>query len=240
MACGTLDALWECHVDRMAGYGFTRLLYAFTRARVGGSLGPLGEALILTTHSDAYVSRFVREGLLVDAPMTRWCMTHTGACSWRWVQDQDRDGTLRETERKVLNFNRQHGLVAGYTISFPDSSTRTKAAMSLGARPGLSQDDVDGLWEQAGREIAAMNDVFHLRAATLPQTVAKQPLTRRQREVLERVADGHGTASVAAALGITQGTVEKHLRLARDALGAETTAQAVLKAGYQNRIFVAD
>ncbi|MFO7771946.1 MAG: LuxR family transcriptional regulator, partial [Roseovarius gahaiensis] len=33
-------------------------------------------------------------------------------------------------------------------------------------------------------------------------------------------------------------TVEKHLRLARQALGVETTAQAVLKAALQNQMFV--
>ena len=33
-------------------------------------------------------------------------------------------------------------------------------------------------------------------------------------------------------------TVEKHLRLAREALSVETTAQAVLKAALQNQMFV--
>jgi LuxR family transcriptional regulator len=32
--------------------------------------------------------------------------------------------------------------------------------------------------------------------------------------------------------------VEKHLRLARDALSVETTAQAVAKASFMNHIFV--
>ena len=39
-------------------------------------------------------------------------------------------------------------------------------------------------------------------------------------------------------MGLTPATVEKHLRLARQALSVETTAQAVLKAAYQNQIFV--
>jgi LuxR family transcriptional regulator len=39
-------------------------------------------------------------------------------------------------------------------------------------------------------------------------------------------------------MGLTPTTVEKHLRLARDVLEVDTTAQAVLKAAYQNQIFV--
>ena len=37
---------------------------------------------------------------------------------------------------------------------------------------------------------------------------------------------------------LTSATVEKHLRLAREALAVETTAQAVLKAALHNQMFV--
>jgi len=37
---------------------------------------------------------------------------------------------------------------------------------------------------------------------------------------------------------LTQATVEKHLRLARKVLGVETTAQAVIRAAFQNQIFL--
>ena len=63
-------------------------------------------------------------------------------------------------------------------------------------------------------------------------------LTGRQREALEWVGEGKTTQDIATIMGLTQATVEKHLRLAREALGVETTAQAVLKASYQNQIFV--
>jgi len=39
-------------------------------------------------------------------------------------------------------------------------------------------------------------------------------------------------------LTLTPATVEKHLRLAREALDVETTAQAVLKAAFYNKMFV--
>ncbi len=39
-------------------------------------------------------------------------------------------------------------------------------------------------------------------------------------------------------MGLTSATVEKHLRLAREALAVETTAQAVLKAAFANQMFI--
>jgi len=41
-------------------------------------------------------------------------------------------------------------------------------------------------------------------------------------------------------LELTPATIEKHLRLARETLDVETTAQAVLKAAFYNQMFVLD
>jgi len=45
--------------------------------------------------------------------------------------------------------------------------------------------------------------------ATMPDPSAP---TRRKREVLELVADGYATKQIASLLGISDATVEKHLR----------------------------
>jgi LuxR family transcriptional regulator len=82
-----------------------------------------------------------------------------------------------------------------------------------------------------------MNNVVHLKLLTLPYS-GTRPLTRRQRQVLEWVGDGKTTQDIAVLIGLTAATVEKHLRLAREALDVDTTAQAVLKAAFQNQMFV--
>jgi len=84
-----------------------------------------------------------------------------------------------------------------------------------------------------------MNNVMHLKLLTLPYSGARQ-LTKRQREVLQWVGDGKTTQDIAVLLELTPATVEKHLRLAREALDVETTAQAVLKAAFYNQMFVLD
>ena len=69
-------------------------------------------------------------------------------------------------------------------------------------------------------------------------TTSGKRLTNCQREALEWVSDGKTTQYIATLMGLTQATVEKHLRLARKVLGVETTAQAVIRAAFQNQIFL--
>jgi LuxR family transcriptional regulator len=80
----------------------------------------------------------------------------------------------------------------------------------------------------------------HLNILTLPYTPPNQLLTKRQREALEWVGGGKTTQDIATIMGLTPATVEKHLRLAREALNVDTTAQAVLKAALQNQMFITD
>ena len=75
---------------------------------------------------------------------------------------------------------------------------------------------------------------------TLPYTAPNRALTSRQREVLEWVGDGKTAQDIGLIMGLTAATVEKHLRLAREALAVDTTAQAVLKAAFANQMFVLD
>lgn len=129
------------------------------------------------------------------------------------------------------------GVTAGYTISFGRIGARERGVIGLCARPGLNQDAVDRNWATAGHEILMLNKVFHLRVSTLPYTPPARALTRRQREVLEWISEGKTALDIATILGVAPATVEKHLRLARAALGAGTTAQAVLRASMFHQIF---
>ena len=78
----------------------------------------------------------------------------------------------------------------------------------------------------------------HLKIATLPRTHFARQLTPRQREVLQLVGAGKTAAEIADLMGVTPVTIEKHLRLAREGLGAETSAQALLKAAVQGQIYL--
>lgn len=232
-----VEQLWELHCKLMSHYGFDRLIYAFTPFRTGSGLGRLEDTLILSNHDEAYLNEFLRGGLFMHAPMVRWTAENVGACSWGWVGERVRAGLLTPQELHVLDVNQRHGVRAGYSISFIDGSSRARGGIGLCAERGLRQSDVDEIWERHGRELMVVNSITHLRISTMPFVTAHRALTRRQREVLEWVADGKTTADIATLMGLTIATVEKHLRLAREALDVETTAQAVLKASLQRQIF---
>jgi len=232
-----IEQIWELHCKLMAEYGFDRLIYAFTPFRTGAGLGRLEDALILSNHDEPYLNEFLRGGLFLHAPMVRWTAENVGACSWSWVEERVRAGLLTPQELHVLEVNHRHGVRAGYSISFIDGSSRARGGIGLCAERGLQQSDVDEIWDRHGRELMVVNSITHLRISTMPFITAHRALTRRQREVLEWVADGKTTADIATLMGLTIATVEKHLRLAREALDVETTAQAVLKASLQRQIF---
>lgn len=233
-----IEELWAKHCDAMAEFGFDRLMYGFTRFRTQTSLGDPNDFLLLTNHETAYTDKFIGEGLYHHAPMVHWAMENDGACSWAVIGQMMESGAMSEAERRIVQFNLSMGVVAGYTISFRSVSTRAKGAVALTARPGLSQHDVEQIWAEHGDHIILMNNLVHLKILTLPYTPPNQSLTKRQREALEWVGDGKTMQDIAAIMGLTQATIEKHLRLARDALNVETTAQAVLKAAFQNQMFL--
>lgn len=237
MRARTIEDVWSQHAARMAGFGFDRLLYAFSRFKPPNSLGSPDDSLILTNHDPAYVAEFIQGGLFRAAPMVLWAADHVGAQSWRLMQERLVAAGLGPDERRVAQLNARFGVSAGYSIGFRDVSVRAKGGIGLCARKGMSQDEVEEIWTRSGREITVLNNIVHLRISALPY-VTRKALTARQREALEWVGDGKTTQDIATIMGLTPATVEKHLRLAREVLEVETTAQAVLTASFRNQIFV--
>lgn len=233
----SIEATWRLLLDTMSEYGFDRLLYGFTRFRTANSYGDADDILLLSNHDSSYISKFVDGRMYLHAPMVRWANEHTGSRSWAWWREHF--DTLTPQEQKVAEFNILHGLTAGYTVSFKDASIRSRGAIALTARADMDQSDADAVWAQHGRDIELLNNIAHLRMTNLPHPGRRQ-LTQRQREALEWVGDGKTTQDIATILGLTTATIEKHLRLAREALNVETTAQAVFKASVQHQIFVVE
>lgn len=71
--------------------------------------------------------------------------------------------------------------------------------------------------------------------ADAPFNRAAAPLTPREREVLDWVAAGKTNRDIAAILGASPRTVEKHLERVYEKLGVETRTAAVVRAGVVRR-----
>lgn len=234
LAATEVEDVWNCVLSQLHEAGFYHALYGFTRFHTDSGFGDENDHLFLTNFSADYMKGYFNDGRYRDGPMVRWALDNSGACSWRWIGENFENFTDRE--RDVIAFNQKSGVTAGYTIAFPHSIKRAKAAIGISLEPHVgTQEDADAIWEEHGTEIELLCGVAHLKLISLP--LPKRLLTKRQREVLEWIGDGKTVADTAQILGLNKATVEKHLRLAREALGVGTTAQAVMKASLHNQMF---
>jgi LuxR family transcriptional regulator len=226
-----IEQAWALHVRRMADYGFDRMLYS--NACLPAGVGVLEDTLILSNHARSFIDPFMSSGMWRNGIFLRRA-EERGLRSILWHPDKLR---LTPEERSVLAFRHAHDVSAGCTVSFRGLGVLGRAAVGLCARVGLTQEHVDAIWERHGQAIEVMNIAFHLRVATLPVDLPGRMLTPRQREVLCWASDGKTVQDIAQLMELTAPTVEKHLRLARAALGVQTTTQAVLKASFLNQLF---
>lgn len=232
----SVDAVWGLVVPYYRELGFSRVNYTYSRFLTKNSIGDPDDALFLTTNSPEYVKTYLRDGFYSKTPLFRWALNNEGACTWRWVHEAYEAGKLTPTEADAVRTNMAMGVVAGITISFYSAIARSKAGLGLIADVGLTHDDVDRIWADAGAEITSVANMMHLKISQLPQENGRRALTGRQREALGWVADGKTSQDIATIMGVSVAMVEKHLRLAREALDVETTAQAVAKATLLNQI----
>jgi len=236
-ATGTIDAAWELATRHFAGLGFSRVNYGFTRFRHAKTIGDPEDALFLSTCDADYIKQYFQGGFYAQTPLFHWAERNSGICTWAWVKEAFEAGRLSPDEMDAVRQNAAMGVTAGISVSFPNASARSKGALGLIADPGLTSADVEAIFAARGTEILAVSNMMHLTIVHLPQLSRHRALSPRQREALEWVADGKTTQDVALLMGVSAAMVEKHLRLAREALAVETTAQAVAKGALLNMIF---
>lgn len=233
-----IEHVWQSVTSQLAQYGFDRVIYGYTRYRTERNLGDPKDLFLLSNHGNDYIGPFVEDGLYYHAPMVLWTLENDGVCSWDHVQTQVEAGAYPEETMKVIEFNKKFNVNAGFTVSFQSDNRRSKGGMALTAAEGISQSEANRIWEEHGSDLEILANVAHLKIQSLPFTPIARTLTTRQQQVLEWVGDGKSIQDIATILGLGIATVEKHLRLARESLDVETTAQAVLKAWFQNQIFI--
>jgi DNA-binding CsgD family transcriptional regulator len=236
-ASSSIDEAWEIGTSFFSELGFKRVNYGFTRFRHLKTIGDPDDALFLSTCDADYMKRYFRGGFFARTPVFRWAERNSGACTWTWVKEAYEAGKLSPDEAEAVRQNALTGVTAGISVSFPEVSLRSKGALGLIADPGLTNADVDAIFAARREEILAVANMMHLTIVHLPQLSRHRALSPRQREALEWVADGKTTQDVALLMGVSPAMVEKHLRLAREALAVETTAQAVAKGALLNMIF---
>ena len=130
-----------------------------------------------------------------------------------------------------------HGLGHMQVVSLRDQVQAACGAVMLWPNAGSGPARLRECWDRGGPHLQTIAALMHMRVATLSRDRPGRDLTPRQREVLLWRSMGKTVSEISTILGITVATVEKHLRLARENLGVETTPQAVLKAHVTRQLF---
>lgn len=123
-------------------------------------------------------------------------------------------------------------------ITIDESRSAVSEAIAAGVSGYLLKDASPDALVDAARNAIEGNAVIHpqLTKAFIEEAQAAgdeprtTPLSKREREILQKVADGSTTRQVASDLGISPHTVKTHLERIFEKLGANDRAQAVAMA----------
>ena len=221
----------------MARLGFRNIFYA---ARFMMAVPPtvLQEKVeIFSTMPPDFVKTLTVRDLIIPSPWASWSRKNTGSISTRELLACRSDRAGKDTAAQSVSLARDYGLLAARLVSLKDCVLRSHGAVVLNPHAGASHDDEDRVWTRHQREAMVLSSVMHMRMASIRRPTFLPRLTERQIQVLEWSSAGKTVAETAIILGISAATVEKHLRLARDALGARTTGQAILTAHLTQQLF---
>lgn len=225
----------DSYFDALRGHGYS---CAFYGASFQSDLPPAVIREDPEIHSNFpgdFIEEMRRYHPFGTSPWMVWANSHAGSIPLAQLVSESRHdpGMVR-----ALEIASRHGAASLRIISLKGRVARARGLVAicpaLMARPA----EEAALWLKNHREIATLTAIMHMRMATICRHPQRSGLTPRQREVLEWTSAGKTVAEVATILGLTPATVEKHLRLARDALDAGSTAQAILKAHVTNQIFL--
>ncbi len=221
----------------MARLGFRNIFYA---ARFMMAVPPavLQERIeIFSTMPQDFVKTLTARDLLIPSPWASWSWKNTGSISTRELLTYESDRAREDAATQSVSLARDYGLLSARLVSLKNCVLRSHGAVVLNPHAGASHDDEDRVWTRHQREVMVLSNVMHMRMASIRRPSFVPSLTERQIQVLEWSSAGKTVAETAIILGISAATVEKHLRLARDALGARTTGQAILTAHLTQQLF---
>jgi LuxR family transcriptional regulator len=233
-----IETVWALLCRFSRSYGFSDVIYGYSPNSRGSIPGSREDFLLLSTLNRDLMEAFVDKGYYRESITVNWALDNAGVASWSMTSEEAQMDGFVSSDESLVFFSKFFGTQAGCTIGFPTASTRGRAVMALIAEPGRTQEEVDAGLTQFSDALFVVATVAHRAMIAMPYLGAKRSLTRRQREVLEWIAEGKSVADIARILNLAQPTIEKHLKLARETLGVETTAHAVIKAAFLNQMFV--
>ena len=233
MSAESIDGAWAVFTEAMCARGFVRMIYGNSRLGATHSGWDRRNSIILHHGPQAFFDAYIDGELFVHNPIFHWVRDRTGFATWEEARAAFPGKPSPELMR-ILDLQAEHGGEAGFAGGLRDVVPGLQGGLGLNCAPGITAEDAQDLWAAHGTEIETLTRALHLRVASLPREGASQQLSTRQRECLQWAAQGKRARDIAQIMQVSAATVEKHLRLAREALDADSTLQAVHQALSRN------
>jgi len=120
--------------------------------------------------------------------------------------------------------------VAILIVSMYSDQTYVRKALSAGARGYILKSAMDIDLARAVKELARGKQVMGAGLTELPTARRESPLTQRELEILQLIAEGNSNKEIAALLNISVNTVSVHRAHIMEGLNEHSTAGLVLYA----------
>lgn len=238
LSARTIRDAWTGFVRHAARRGFPHQHYVAYRVLRGAGECAILDGIELSSLPSSLSRQIALRNLGAHLPMRGWFVRNRGAQGFDWARRRRAADQLSEPEEAALALFEQFGHGAGIALSLADIVPRMRAGILFVGGIGASQDMVDAHWRHSGRELTTLASLLHQRLSCLPYSQPEKAITLRQREALELTGLGFSTQDIATRMQVSVATVEKHLRLARRALGARSTTHAVLIATSRRIIYI--
>lgn len=205
------DLLWSIAAGWLAAKGFDKVLHLSIAN---------GAVNTRTTLGAAFERHYRDEGLACHDPFPKYCLTAPGPVSTGidYVGDYD---YLRPDERRVIAAAADGGFRAGFSVVVRRDGSGCEG-WNLGS--SLNRSEIDKIRQEQYLELRLALMALRGRLGT----AATAKLSNRERQVMDLLAVGLRTKSIAGQLGIAEVTVELHLKNVRTKLGALTRDHALL------------
>ncbi len=205
------DRLWTAAVDWLSYQGFDKVLH------LSISDGTVRARTTLGTDFEQYYNA---EGLARHDPFPKYCLTAPGPVSTGidYLSEYD---YLQPEERRVITAAADADFRAGFSLVVRRDGFGCEG-WNLGS--SLNRREIDRIRQEKSLDLKLALMALRGRLGV----AAPVHLTKRERQVMDFLAEGYRTKSIARELGLAEVTVELHLKNARTKLGALTRDQALM------------
>jgi LuxR family quorum sensing-dependent transcriptional regulator len=182
------------------------------------------DCLLLNNRPQDYVAHYIEKNYMIRDPVVTELRRTLTPFSWGDLRARRE---LSKSERAIIDEGRDFGANDGYMIPIITPSGSVALFSPCGPEPDLSER------ARAAVEVIGMYSFHALKRALIKQQRADavhQPLTPREREIMQWVATGKSDDEIAEILNLSTPTVTWHVENAKKKLDAFRRTYAVVQA----------